>query len=75
MTAWDKVSLLKSAGGLSPRKTKVINKAFLSKLAWKLFNGIRIWVEHMPKKNTQLMKILKRSALETRRWKLHQFWA
>jgi len=38
MISWDKICQPKKVGGLGLRKMGVINRTFLSKLTWKLFN-------------------------------------
>ena len=45
LIAWDKVCKPKSMGGLGLRKTKDVNMAFQSKLAWKILNDSdSLWV-------------------------------
>lgn len=48
MIAWDKVFRPKKMGGLGLRKAEVLNKAFLSKLSWKLLTEPdNVWVKNM----------------------------
>lgn len=46
LITWDKVCMPKSIGGLEPRKTKAINKAFRYQLAWKVLTDVpSFWVQ------------------------------
>lgn len=69
MVSWDKMCRPKKLGGLEFRKTEATNKAFLSRLAWRVMSEEEnLWIEVVRSKYLRKENCMERKVLNTDSW-------